>query len=175
MAESVISYFATWTEGLVGQSHLFSATAALTAGAMVLRLRKGTRVHVAAGYAYLFAMLSVNGTALAKYDLTGGPNLFHGAAIASLLTLAGAFAAAMRYRVIKRRSAAAAHGVFMIWSYFGLFAALIAEIVTRRFPYMLHGEGGWTRFTIALVLFMAIAGIFTHRYAQREVRRTLPR
>ena len=171
--DDVIAYFTTWTEGLVGVSHLIAAMTALAAGAIVLFARKGTGFHVALGYLYLLAMVAVNATALSKYDLTGAPNFFHAAAIGSSLTIIAAFAAAMAYRVTRNTSAAAAHGIFMIWSYYGLVAALVAEIVTRAYPAMLHGPGGWTRFFLALSAFMLVTGVITHRYAKREVARTL--
>lgn len=172
MLESAVAYFTSWTNGVVGQTHLLTAVVALGAGAWVLWARKGTRIHVSSGYIYLVSMVLLNGTALAKYDLSGGFNMFHASAIASLLTLAGAFAAAMIYRKTRDRRAIAAHGHLMIWSYFGLFAALIAEVVTRALPFMLHGEGGWTRFLLALAVFMLVAGAITYRYAKSEVRKT---
>ncbi|HEX8216432.1 MAG TPA: DUF2306 domain-containing protein, partial [Allosphingosinicella sp.] len=138
----------------------------------LLWARKGTRVHVSSGYVYLVSMVVLNGTALAKYDLTGGFNMFHAAALGSSLTLAGGFAAALVYRRTRDRRAIAAHGHLMIWSYFGLFGALVAEVVTRAVPFMLHGEGGWTRFSLALALFMLATGVVTYRYAKYEVRRT---
>ena len=172
MLESALAYFTGWTSGIVGQSHLVTALVALASGAWVLWARKGTRLHVRSGYVYLVSMVLLNGTALAKYDLTGGFNMFHAAAFGSSLTLAGAFAAAMIYRRTRDRRAIAAHGHLMIWSYFGLFAALVAEVVTRALPFMLHGEGGWTRFSIALAVFMAATGAITYRYARFEVKRT---
>ena len=172
MFESAAAYFTSWTSGAVGQAHLLTALAALGSGAWLLRARKGTRIHVLSGYVYVASMVLLNGTALAKYDLTGGFNMFHAAAIASLLTLAGAFGAAMIYRRTRDRRAIAAHGHLMIWSCFGLFAALVAEVVTRAVPFMLHGEGGWTRFLLALAAFMLVTGALTYRYAKLEVRRT---
>lgn len=172
MFESAVAYFTSWTSGVVGQSHLLTALVALGSGAWVLWARKGTRIHVASGYVYLISMVLLNGTALAKYDLTGGFNMFHAAALGSLLTLAAAFGAAMIYRKTRDRRAIAAHGHFMIWSYFGLLAALVAEVVTRALPFMLHGEGGWTRFLLALTAFMLVTGVITHRYAKAEVKRT---
>lgn|GEM_PF-1353178 len=132
MLENAVAYFTSWTTGVVGQSHLVAALVALGSGAGVLWARKGTRFHVSSGYVYIVSMVLLNGTALAKYDLTGGFNMFHAAAIGSSLTLAGAFGAAMVYRKTRDRRAIAAHGHLMIWSYFGLFAALVAEVVTRR-------------------------------------------
>lgn len=175
LLEDAIAYFTGWASGAVGQFHLATALVALGSGAWVLRARKGTRLHVAAGYVYVAAMVLLNGTALAKYDLTGQANMFHVAAVASLLTLSGAFATALVYRRTRDRRAIAAHGHLMIWSYFGLFAALVAEVVTRAVPFMLHGEGGWTRFTLALAAFMLATGILTYRYARSEVAKTLGR
>ncbi|MBA3527281.1 MAG: DUF2306 domain-containing protein [Pseudomonadota bacterium] len=168
MLESAISYFTSWTSGVIGQSHLLAALIALAAGAWVLWARKGTRVHVAWGYAYLGSMVVLNGTALAKYDLTGGFNAFHAGALGSSLTLAGAFLAAMVYRRTRDRRAIAAHGQLMIWSYFGLVMALVAEVFTRAVPFMLHGEGGWGRFSIALTALMIATAIPTYLYARRE-------
>lgn len=171
MIEGFIAYFSSWTTGVVGQSHLFFAMLALASGAVVIWMQKGTRTHTYGGYIYLLSMAVLNGTALIKYDLTGGFNMFHAAAIGSVITITGGIAAAVIYRFTRKRKAIAVHGELMIWSYFGLFAALIAEIFTRAVPYMLHGEGGWTRFSFALGAFMVVTGVFTYRYAKREVKR----
>lgn len=172
MLESVLVYFTGWTSGAVGRSHLLAAVVALGSGAIVLGARKGTRTHKIWGYVYLVAMVLLNGTALVKYDLTGSFNLFHATAILSSFTIAGGIALALVFRATRDRRAIAAHGTFMIWSYFGLFVALVAEVFTRALPYMLHGEGGWTRFSLALALFMALTGAATYLYARREIRRT---
>lgn len=173
MLEAIVHYFTSWTSGLIGQSHLFTALLALVSGAWVLWARKGTLNHRIIGYVYFSSMLFVNGSALIKYDLTGSFNLFHAAAIISLMTIVGAFATAIVYRQTHDRRAIAAHGTFMIWSYFGLFAALVAEVFTRALPFMLHGEGGWTRFSLALAVFMLATGVLTQIYAKREIRRTI--
>lgn len=173
MPDGAIAYFTDWTSGWVGQSHLAAALLALTSGALVLWARKGTRAHVAAGYVYVASLLYVNGSALAKYDLTGSFNLFHAAAFGSLATVFAGFGAALAFRRTRSAAAIAAHGALMIWSYFGLFAALVAEVVTRALPWMLHGEGGWTRFTLAITFFLLATGVLTHKFVQRELRRTL--
>lgn len=170
----LLGYFATWTSGFIGQAHLAFALIALLAGAWVILLRKGTRIHRFLGYTYLIAMLILNGTALLKYDLTGAPNMFHFFAIGSLLTIAAAYIS-IRIKGSKRAAAARAHGGLMIWSYFGLVMALIAEVVTRAFPFMLHGNGGWFRFTSALLVFTLVAAFFTHRFVQLELSKTFGR
>lgn len=172
--KDLIDYFATWTDGFIGQAHLAFAIIALLAGAWVISIRKGTRTHRLIGYTYLIAMLILNGTALLKYDLTGAPNMFHFFAIGSLLTITAAYLAIM-IRRSTRTQAVRAHGELMIWSYFGLVMALIAEIVTRGYPSMLHGDGGWSRFTSALLVFSLIAAFFTYRFIQFELAKTFGR
>ena len=171
MTGELLDYFSTWTQGAIGQAHLASALIALLSGACVILLRKGTRLHRSLGYAYVITMLILNGTALMKYDLTGAANMFHFFAIGSLLTIAAAYIA-IRIRGSKRTAAAKAHGSLMIWSYFGLVMALIAEVVTRAYPFMLHGDGGWFRFTSALVVFSLIAAFLTQRLIQFELAKT---
>lgn len=172
--KDLIGYFATWTDGFIGQAHLAFAIIALLAGAWVIWLRKGTRMHRFVGYTYLIAMLILNVTALSKYDLTGAPNMFHYFAIGSLLTITAAYIAIL-VRSSRRTAAARAHGELMIWSYFGLVMALIAEVVTRAYPSMLHGDGGWFRFTSALLVFTLIAALFTYRFIQSELAKTFGR
>lgn len=167
----LLGYFATWTDGFIGQAHLAFAMIALAAGTAVVLLRKGTLRHRYLGYTYLIAMLILNGTALLKYDLTGAPNMFHFFAVGSLLTIAAAYISIL-ISGSKRAAAARAHGELMIWSYFGLVMALIAEVVTRGYPFMLHGNGGWFRFTSALLVFALIAAFFTHRFIRFELSKT---
>ncbi|MEZ5921849.1 MAG: DUF2306 domain-containing protein [Parvularculaceae bacterium] len=169
----MLEYLTSWTDDMLGAAHLAAALTALFAGAMVVVLKKGTRLHVATGYIYILAMLAVNASALSKYDLTGAPNLFHFFAVCSLATLIAGYSAALAFRRSRRISAAAAHGALMLWSYFGLVIALIAEIFTRAVPFMLHGEGGFTRFAMALGLFMLAGGWLMNRFISREIARTL--
>jgi len=169
----MIDYVLNWTDDPLGYAHLGAALTALSVGALVILLRKGTRLHVYCGYAYVLAMLGVNASALSKYDLTGEANLFHIAALGSLATLFAAYAMALRFRRSRNIGDAAAHGALMIWSYYGLVVALIAEIFTRAVPFMLHGEGGWMRFTGAPGAFMLATGFLTHRLIAREIKRAL--
>ena len=67
--------------------HIGTAISALVFGLCVFLTRKGTRLHKQFGYAYFFNMLGLNVSALFIYRLTGNFGPFHGAALASLLTL----------------------------------------------------------------------------------------
>ncbi|HNO83382.1 MAG TPA: DUF2306 domain-containing protein [Anaerolineales bacterium] len=109
--------------------HLVSAVSALAFGACVLYTRKGTRLHKQLGYAYLVNMLGLNITALFIYQLTGHFGPFHGAALASLLTLLAGFVPA--YLRLPHGRWLEFHYEFMNWSYVGLIAAGVSEVATR--------------------------------------------
>jgi len=83
----------------IGAIHFFAACASLALGLAVLMLRKGTRVHRALGLTYVFAMLSVNGSALMLYHLTGHFEVFHGLALVSLFgVIRGVSAAIFKWK-----------------------------------------------------------------------------
>ena len=109
--------------------HIVSAISALIFGLCVLLTRKGTRLHKQVGYAYFFNMLGVNISALFIYRLTGHFGPFHGAALASLLTLMAGFTAA--YLRLPQGRWLELHYEFMNWSYVGLVAAAVSEATTR--------------------------------------------
>jgi uncharacterized membrane protein len=91
--------------------------------------RKGTRLHKQFGYAYFFNMLALNISALCIYQLTGNFGPFHGAALASLLTLIAGFIPA--YLRLPHGRLLELHYEFMNWSYVGLVAAGVSEGTTR--------------------------------------------
>jgi uncharacterized membrane protein len=110
-------------------AHITTATIALTAGACVLLASKGTRLHRWIGYTYFFSMLTLNISALFIYQLTGYFGPFHGAALASLITLIAGFIPV--YFRIPHGGWLELHFEFMSWSYVGLVAAGASEIATR--------------------------------------------
>ncbi len=71
----------------IGQIHLTLAIAAMTSGAIVLFMSKGTGRHRLIGLTYAFSMLGLNGTALLLYNLFGRVGPFHFAALVSLVTV----------------------------------------------------------------------------------------
>ena len=109
--------------------HLVTAISALIFGVCVFLTRKGTRLHKQFGYAYFFNMLGLNISALFIYRLTGHFGPFHGAALASLLTLMAGFSAA--YLRLPDGRWLELHYEFMNWSYVGLVAAGVSEAATR--------------------------------------------
>jgi len=109
--------------------HIGTAVSALIFGLCVLLVRKGTRLHKQLGYAYFFNMMGLNISALLIYRLTGHFGPFHGAALASLLTLIAGFVPA--YLRLPRGRWLEFHYEFMNWSYVGLIAAGVSEAATR--------------------------------------------
>lgn len=109
--------------------HIGSAVSALIFGLCVFLTRKGTRLHKQFGYAYFCNMLALNVSALFIYRLTGHFGPFHGAALASLLTLMAGFIAA--YLRLPQGRWLELHYEFMNWSYVGLVAAGVSEATTR--------------------------------------------
>jgi uncharacterized membrane protein len=113
----------------VGLLHSAFGITALVLGAFVFRQRKGTQLHRRLGYGYTVAMLLLNASALAIYDLSGRFGAFHIAAAVSLATVAAGL-----FPVIARRprhSWMRLHAEIMAWSYVGLMSAFFAEIVVR--------------------------------------------
>lgn len=109
--------------------HIVASISALIIGLWVVLTRKGTGLHRWLGYAYFFNMLGLNISALFIYRLTGHFGPFHGAAIASGITLIAGFVPAyLRY---PRKGWLELHYEFMNWSYVGLVAAGVSEALTR--------------------------------------------
>lgn len=109
--------------------HIGSAISAFVFGLCVFFARKGTPLHKKFGYAYFFNMLGLNISALFIYKLTGDFGPFHGAALASLLTLLAGFSVA--FLRLPHGRWLELHYEFMNWSYVGLVAAGVSEATTR--------------------------------------------
>lgn len=113
----------------VATFHIICSVSALVFGLWVILTRKGTYLHKWLGYAYFFNMLGLNISAFFIYRLTGHFGPFHGAALASLMTLLAGFTPAyLRY---PRKGWLELHYEFMNWSYVGLVAAAVSEGLTR--------------------------------------------
>jgi len=76
----------------------------------------------------------VNITALTNYDFTGYPNLFHFFALLSLSALIPAFYVLQRAVRLKDQKLLEEHARLMMWSYYGLAAAGVAQVATRVLP-----------------------------------------
>lgn len=116
-------------EGSIGAFHTATAVASMLLGAIILGMRKGTPVHRQLGYAYVACMLSLNISAIPIQRLYGGFGPFHIFILISLPTVL----AALYYPLFARAQAnwMQKHMEFMYWSYVGLVAAFVNEVIVR--------------------------------------------
>ncbi len=121
----------SWVHTVVGGVHFVAAGLALVLGPLIFVNAKGSGLHRAAGYAFVLSMLTVNITALTLYEFTGGPNMFHFFALLSLSALLPGFWAIRQAAMTGKRDFLELHVRLMIWAYFGLLGAGIAQVGTR--------------------------------------------
>ncbi len=112
-----------------GAVHAVLGLLALFFGAVVLLRAKGTGIHRGFGGLYVAAMTCLNVTGLLIYDLYGHFGPFHVAALVSLATVAAGYVALLLRR--PRATWMEVHAIFFCWSYVGLWAAFVSEVVVR--------------------------------------------
>ena len=122
----ILDYIVGWSQTLLGHFHFAIATLALVLGPIIFFTNKGTFKHKIIGILFIVSMLTVNITALMSYNLTGGFNLFHFAALCSMATLLTAIFFIRKAVKTKSEKHYIIHGVLMSWTYFGLVAAFIS-------------------------------------------------
>jgi uncharacterized membrane protein len=115
--------------GTLGWIHTALGLLAIALGLVIFRTSKGSQLHRVMGYGYIASMIGLNATALLIYRVFGGFGPFHVLALISLATVAASAIPA----VIKRPRGTwlARHYDGMCWSYIGLLAATVAEIIAR--------------------------------------------
>jgi len=107
-------------EQAFASGHIVAAVSALLVGAAVLLSPKGTRTHRRFGTVYVLTLVIVNVAALSLHrEATFG--VFHGLAIASLVTIAVGFVPLLFGKWSP--PVIATHAYCMTWSYAGLVAA----------------------------------------------------
>ena len=163
--------------GILGQVHTVFSLIAIVAGAIVFLKTKGTRWHRTFGHIYFTAMTGMIVTSFSIYDLTGSFNGLHWAALLSAITVSMAM-----FHVLTRRPRnnwMVWHSNWMSWSYVGLIAALIAEILTRIVVPLaapvLDQSQLWSLFW-GLVLFVALGATVAGLYLIKvQLPKTLER
>jgi uncharacterized membrane protein len=113
----------------VGLLHTLAASMALLCGALIFFRAKGTPFHRICGYIYALSMLIVIVTSFCIYRLTGHLNILHFAAVLSAPPLVLGLVAVWGRR--QNKEWLPRHYYWMGWSYIGLFAAFMAEGITR--------------------------------------------
>lgn len=140
---------------MLGTIHVVFAIAALFIGAVVAFQPKGGRKHRIYGYFYATFLLSVNVSALSVYEETVGMGPFHILAIISLVTLICGFIPAFLRRPTS--SWLNLHAYFISWSYVGLVAAGVAQLVT-----MWSNLSQWFAVGLPSILVVIIGGGLIH-------------
>ena len=130
---------------VVGLVHVIAAVSALLSGLVIFLRKKAGTLHRFLGYVYSLSMLVMLMTALSIYRLSGSFNLLHGFALFSTLQLGRGL-----YHAVTRKPKGGwldAHYQWIISSYIGLRAALVAESATRVIMPYLYDQGvrsfGW--------------------------------
>lgn len=168
--------WSTWVHSVVGGAHFALALVALVLGPIIFLRRKGGAFHRAAGYAFVLSMLVVNVTALTNYGLSGRPNLFHFFAVLSLTALLPGFYYLQRAVRTGDQKLLELHARLMMWAYFGLFAAGVAQILTRVLPpivsdigraFAYMGAGFFVAGFVATIWFRVAARRLAARYPLR--------
>jgi uncharacterized membrane protein len=126
--------------------------------------RKGTALHRLIGLVYVFAMLLTNISALTIYHLTGHFGLFHAFALLSLFsTIIG-----LALPVLRLRNWLDGHVQWMSWSYLGLVAASLNEILVRL-PLQVNTPARIFAAGAGLAVCVAIAGLGLRPRLKRAV------
>src|SRR5215475_9726738 len=143
-----------------GTIHMVLAMLCIVVGTIQLARPKHGPVHRARGYAFVYAMVVVDGTAMLLYRFTGSFNAFHLGAIVNL----AAIIAAMVPMLMSPRPAywKQLHYRFMSWGFVGLIAAAVTELIVRTVR--LTHEQGWAVSGGATALVMAIGYAMIERY-----------
>ncbi|WP_371185392.1 DUF2306 domain-containing protein [Thalassotalea maritima] len=116
-------------QSTLGGFHTLSAIVALITGAMVFLRKKGNAQHKVYGYTYVVAMLALNISAIPLQNLFDGLGWFHLFIVISLPYIIWG----MYYPLFARSNPnwMVNHFEILSYSYIGLCAAFIAEVVVR--------------------------------------------
>lgn len=145
--------FSYWVTSLTGGIHILAAFICLVLGPIIFFNQKGTARHKLMGKIWIVCMLIVDIAALCTYELNGRPNLFHAFAFLNLITLTPAFLFIKKYQKTKNPKDLVQHRGYMAWTYFGLLAAGIWQIIislarvgvlNMAYKYLYNGLGALT-------------------------------
>jgi uncharacterized membrane protein len=138
---------------VAGAIHTVLSSVGIVVGAEQLIRTRRDRLHRRLGYVYVGAMLVADVAILTVYRFSGHVNVFHVGAIVNIAMIA----LGLRPMLATPRPAQwrITHYMFISWSYVGLVAAALTELVIRTQPV---GAGGPT-IVATIVASMLVAGI----------------
>ena len=152
---------------LVGAIHSVLAMGCIVIGLIQLVRPKRGSGHRARGYAFVYAMLVADGTALLVFQFTGKFNILHAGAIVNLLCVIAAVVPVLR--TPRPQNWKNQHYYWMSWSYVGLIAAAATELVVRTVHLGTRGQA-WAVTAAMSVLVTTIGYILINRYRPAESR-----
>jgi uncharacterized membrane protein len=156
----------------VGAVHAILAMAGIVIGLVQLLQAKGSRMHRALGYAYVYGMLVADGTALLIYQFTGRFNILHVGAVANLICVIAAMVPVLRNpRPVDWK---ARHYRWISGSYLGLIAAAATELVVRTLPFSTRGQA-WIATAGVATAATVVGAILIHRYRHLAEPNLAPR
>lgn len=140
--------------------HSISAVVALVCGGIVFVNAKGTKLHKIYGYVYVISMLSLNVSAIPLQNLFGGIGWFHLFIVMSLPYILWG----MYYPIFGRGNPKwmVYHFEVMSYSYVGLLAAFIAEVLVRV-PLAVAVQSQ-SQFVIGIFIVSGICGWVGYKY-----------
>jgi uncharacterized membrane protein len=146
---------------LAGAVHAALALFCIIIGLIQLLRRKGGATHRARGYAFVYAMLVADGTAMLVYQFTGRFNIFHAGAIVNLVCVVLAIVPMLRNP--RPPNWKLKHYYFIAWSYVGLISAAATETVVRS-GVLATREQIWTATAVTTALVTAVGYVLINRY-----------
>ena len=156
---------------LAGAIHTMLAMFGIMVGlAQLLRPKRGPG-HRARGYAFVYAMLVADGTAMLVFQFTGRFNILHIGAIANLACIV--FAVIPVLRSPPPPNWKNQHYYWISWSYVGLLAAAATELVVRTGHLATRGQA-WTVTAVTSALVTVIGYILIERYRPAAESQAVP-
>ncbi len=146
---------------LTGSIHTVLASLSIVVGAVQLLRPKRGAPHRARGYAYVYAILIADGAAMLLYRFTGAFNIFHLGAMVNFVFVIVAIVPVLR--TPRPANWTLRHYNFIAWSYVGLIAAALTEVIVRLSHPATRGMA-WSLTAVVTVLVTAIGYVLIQHY-----------
>ena len=156
---------------LAGAIHTVLALLGIVVGLVQLLRPKRGAGHRARGYAFVYAMLIADGAAMLIFQFTGKFNILHVGAIVNLVwVVLGVVPLLRNPRPANWKNQ---HYYFIAWSYVGLLAAALTELVVRT-VHLATREQAWSVAALVAIIVTAIGYVLIERYRPASESRPVP-
>lgn len=144
-----------------GTIHAVLAMFCIAVGLIQLLRPKRGPTHRARGYAFAYAALVADGTAMLVYRFTGQFNIFHVGAIVNFVFVVLAIVPLLRNP--RPANWKLQHYHFIAWSYVGLIAAAVTELIVRT-SHLATMDLAWAVTSVTAITVTAIGYVLIERY-----------